>query len=65
MITSLRTHAAHVRARRAERRDRAHLRASLATYRTPAERAEIESILLRHPDEVSTPVRELLDVHRA
>jgi hypothetical protein len=46
--------AARIRARRAERTERNRLRAELASYRTPAERADLEAILARHtPAEVA------------
>jgi hypothetical protein len=42
------------RARRAERAERNRLRAEIASYRTPAERADLEAILARHtPEEVA------------
>ena len=45
---------ARFRARRAERTERNRLRAELASYRTPAERLELEAMLARHsPDEVA------------
>jgi hypothetical protein len=45
---------ARFRARRAERADRNRLRAEIASYRTPAERADLEAMLARHtPDEVA------------
>jgi hypothetical protein len=46
--------AARFRARRTERADRNRLRAEIASYRTPAERADLEAMLARHtPDEVA------------
>jgi len=46
--------AARFRARRAERAQRARLRAEIASYRSPAERAELEAMLARHtPEEVA------------
>jgi len=48
------TATARFRARRAERAERNRLRAEIASYRTPAERADLEAILARHtPDEVA------------
>ena len=45
---------ARFRARRAERAERNRLRAELASYRTPAERADLEAILERHtPEEIA------------
>jgi hypothetical protein len=45
---------ARFRARRAQRAERARLRAEIASYRTPAERAELEAMLARHtPEEVA------------
>jgi hypothetical protein len=42
------------RARRAQRAERARLRAELASYRTPSERADLEAMLARHSaDEVA------------
>ncbi len=46
--------AARRRDRRAQRAERDRLRAELASYRTPAERADLEAMLARHrPDEVA------------
>jgi hypothetical protein len=46
--------AARFRARRAQRAERNRLRAELASYRTPAERADLEAMLARHtPEEVA------------
>jgi hypothetical protein len=46
--------AARLRARRAERAQRNQLRAELASYRTPAERADLEAMLARHtPEEIA------------
>ena len=46
--------AARLRVRRAERAERDRLRAELASYRTPAERADLEAMLARHSaDEVA------------
>ena len=39
------------RARRVERHRRDRLRAELASYRTPAERADLDAILARHTAE--------------
>jgi hypothetical protein len=48
------TATARFRARRAERAERNRLRAEIASYRTPAERADLEAMLARHtPDEVA------------
>jgi hypothetical protein len=48
------TAAARFRARRAERAERNRLRAEIASYRTPAERADLDAMLARHtPDEVA------------
>jgi hypothetical protein len=47
-------YAERLRARRALRAERARLRAELASYRTPAERADLEAMLARHSaDEVA------------
>jgi hypothetical protein len=47
-------HAARIRARRAERAERNRLRAELASYRTPAERADLEAMFARHtPEEIA------------
>jgi hypothetical protein len=43
--------AARRRARRAQRAERDRLRAELASYRTPAERADLEAMLARHSDD--------------
>jgi len=55
MLPSLTASAsARYRARRAERAERNRLRAEIASYRTPAERADLEAMLARHsPDEVA------------
>jgi hypothetical protein len=54
MLPSLAAAAARVRARRADRAERNRLRAEIASYRTPAERADLEAMLARHtPDEVA------------
>jgi hypothetical protein len=46
--------AARFRARRAQRAERNRLRAELASYRTPAEQAELEAMLARHtPEEIA------------
>ena len=46
--------AARLRARRAARARRARLRAELASYQTPSERADLEAMLARHSaDEVA------------
>jgi hypothetical protein len=48
------TATARFRARRAERAERNRLRAEIASYRTPAERADLDAMLARHtPDEVA------------
>jgi hypothetical protein len=49
--------AARFRARRAQRAERDRLRAELASYRTPAEQAELEAMLARHTPE------EIADLH--
>lgn len=55
LTTALGDRAADLRARRADRRvrraDRDRLRAELASYTTPAERAELNALLERHSDE--------------
>jgi hypothetical protein len=54
MLASLTAPAARHRARRAQRAERNRLRAELASYRTPAERADLEAMLARHSaDEVA------------
>ena len=46
--------AARFRSRRAERAERNRLRAEIASYRTPAEQAELEAMLARHtPEDVA------------
>ncbi len=48
------THIERFRAARAARAERARLRAELASYRTPAERADLQAMLARHSaDEVA------------
>jgi hypothetical protein len=51
---------ASVRRRRAARAHRRVLEAELATYVTPADRLEIETIADRYPDEESREIREIL-----
>ena len=55
LSTALGGHVADLRSRRTARRAmrarRDRLRAELADYSTPAERAELEAILQRHTDE--------------
>jgi hypothetical protein len=53
--------AARFRARRAQRAERDRLRAELASYRTPAERADLEAMLARHS---AAEVAELEDLLR-
>ena len=54
MLPTLTTSAARCRARRAERAERTRLRAELASYQTPAERADLEAMLARHtPEEIA------------
>ncbi|HVC73238.1 MAG TPA: hypothetical protein VNC85_05645 [Mycobacteriales bacterium] len=54
MLPTLTTSAARFRARRAERAERNRLRAELASYQTPAERADLEAMLARHtPEEIA------------
>jgi hypothetical protein len=48
------THVERFRARRAASAQRARLRAELASYKSPSERAELEAMLARHSaDEVA------------
>jgi hypothetical protein len=49
-----------LRARRAARADRDRLRAELASYRTPAERADLEAMLERHSSEEIAQLEALL-----
>jgi len=55
LTTAIGGHAADLRARRRARRAlrarRDRLRAELASYTTPAERAELEAVLERHTEE--------------
>jgi hypothetical protein len=54
LTASATARAARFRARRAERAERDRLRAELASYRTPSERADLEAMLARHSaDEVA------------
>jgi hypothetical protein len=58
LTTPATARAARLRARRAERSlaraQRSRLRAELASYRTPAERAELAAMLARHtPEQVA------------
>jgi hypothetical protein len=54
LTASATARAARFRARRAERAERDRLRAELASYRTPSERADMEAMLARHTaDEVA------------
>lgn len=48
------------RARRTERLRRDRLRAELASYRTPAERADLEAMLSRHTAEEIADLEALL-----
>jgi hypothetical protein len=52
--------AARHRARRAEHAERDRLRAELASYRTPAERADLEAMLARHSDDEVAELEALL-----
>jgi hypothetical protein len=52
--------AARHRARSAERAQRDRLRAELASYRTPAERADLEAALARHSDDEVAELEALL-----
>jgi len=51
---------ARIRSRRETRAERNRLRAELANYETPAERAELEAILKRHTTEEVAELRALL-----
>jgi hypothetical protein len=53
-------HAERFRARRAERAERARLRAELASYRTPAERADLEAMFARHTAEEIAELEALI-----
>lgn len=54
MTTPVAGRLARLRDRRAERAARDRLRAELASFSTPAERAELEAILERHsPEEIA------------
>lgn len=52
--------AARYRVRRAERANRDRLRAELASYRTPAERADLEAMLARHTSEEVAELEAML-----
>jgi hypothetical protein len=64
MLSTLTAAAAELVARhqahRAERADRDRLRAELASYRTPAERADLEAMLARHSDAEVAELEALL-----
>jgi hypothetical protein len=61
MLPSLTASAsARYRARRAERAERNRLRAELASYRTPAERADLDAMLARHTQEELDDLRARL-----
>ena len=57
MLPSLTASASRFRTRRAERAERNRLRAEIASYRTPAELADLEAMLARHTPE------EIADLH--
>ncbi len=61
MLTSRTASAAtRFRTRRAERAERNRLRAELASYRTPSERADLEAMLARHTPEELDDLRARL-----
>jgi hypothetical protein len=64
MLSTLTAAAAELAARhqahRAERADRDRLRAELASYQTPAERADLEAMLARHSDAEVAELEALL-----
>jgi hypothetical protein len=61
MLPSLTASAsARYRARRAERAERNRLRAELASYRTPAERADLDAMFARHTQEELDDLRARL-----
>jgi hypothetical protein len=49
--------------RRTERRAHRQLAGELATFTSPAQRAELESVLERHTPEETAPIREILTRH--
>lgn len=53
-------YAERFRARRALRAERARLRAELASYRTPAERADLEAMFARHSAEEIAELEALI-----
>lgn len=60
MINVLARPSAARQARRASRHERTRLRAEIASYRTPAERAELHAILDRHSEADTQVVRRLI-----
>jgi hypothetical protein len=57
-ITDVRTTLAH---RRTQRRAHRQLSAELAAFQTPAERAELDLILSRHPESETAQIRAILN----
>jgi hypothetical protein len=57
-VRQVRTQLAHRRVERAERR---RLSAELASFRTPAERAELDHMLGRHSHEETREIRDILN----
>jgi hypothetical protein len=51
---------AELRAQRCERRARQELRADLAQYNSPTERAELQAIMERHSHEETAEIRAIL-----
>lgn len=64
MLTTLTAPAAELagrrRARRAQRAERDRLRAELASYRTPAERADLAAMFARHTAEEVAELEALI-----
>ena len=55
-----RNYRSRFRAWQGQRQERTRLAAELASYRTNAERAELDAILARHSDADTAPLRQLL-----
>lgn len=54
-----------LRARHALREDARRLERELAAYSSPADRAELDAILARHPDSDVAPIESILSRQRA
>ena len=50
----------HLRAARRDRQAYRRLVAELASYRTPAEQADLDAMLDRYPEQDTAPIREIV-----